>query len=516
MPGFWTVKRSLALCGLCAMGVFQAVAAIVSATAGIRLLTDGETAKDANVLVLSIGVLLLFGVQVLQRRWSERFALSYVNDLRLTFMSHVLRAPADEKSMRYGLVMTRVTNDFSAVKLWLSDGLVTLLVALAVCATIFSYLILAIPGAAAALGVGIAAWLALGLMCFIPLYRAIRKARRARGRVASRASILLNGRLAFFTHGRTGASLRTIERRANDLSQALVQRATFSGILRSSSGFVFPIMVVALLFGFFSVNAVRLHPEQLGVLIMALGLAVSQLGLAARAADYFLASRIALKRLKTILERPAIALSDKDRSLQRTGKGRGLEVRGLTIDDQEPPVSFSARAGEVVSLPDLPPETASGLLKTIAGLAKPKGGAVLLDGLALEDVKRRDWLRAVSYVSPAIPLVAGTVLQNIKLGAASSVSDKEYKHLFDRFALSIDSLSSILREDTKLDRQMALKIRLLRALVRRPSVVLVDDPDLMDHSPVLSAFLAELERHGITGLVVGQSSSGLPKVREAF
>lgn len=498
------------------MGVFQAVAAIVSATAGIRLLTEGETAKDMNLVVLSVGVLLLFGIRVLQRRWSEHFALSYVNDLRLTFMSHVLRAPADEKSMRYGLVMTRVTNDFSAVKLWLSDGLVALLVALAVCATIFAYLILAIPGAATALGFGIAVWLSIGLACFIPLYRAIRKARRARGRVASKASILLNGRLAFLTHGRTGASLRAIERRSNELAHALVQRATFSGVLRSSSDFVFPIMVVALAFGISSANSFNLDREQLGVLIMALGLAVSQLSIAARAADYFLASRIALKRLKTILARPAIALSNTEKSLQRTGKGRDLEVRGLTIDDQETPFSLSACAGEIVSLPDLPSEKASGVLKAIAGLAKPTGGVVLLDGLALEDVKRRDWLRAVSYVSPTIPLVAGTVLQNIKLGAASSVSDREYQRLFDRFALGVETLSSVMREDTKLDRQMALKVRVLRALVRRPSVVLVDDPDLMNHSPILSTFLAELERRGITGLLVGQSSCGLQKNRAAF
>ncbi|MBO9424156.1 ABC transporter ATP-binding protein [Labrenzia sp. R4_1] len=488
----------------------------MSATAGIRLLTDGETAKDTNLLVLSVGVLLLFGIQVLQRCWSERFALSYVNDLRLVFMSHVLRATADEKSMRYGLVMTRVTNDFSAVKLWLSDGLVAFLVALSVCATIFAYLFFAIPEAAAAFGFGIAVWLALGLMCFIPLNRAIRKARRARGRVASRASILLNGRLAFLTHGRTGASLRAIERRSNELSHALVQRATFSGILRSSSGFVFPIVVVALAFGISSVNSFSFDPGQLGVFIMALGLAVSQLAIAARAADYLLASRIALRRLKTILARPAIALSDKDKRLQRTGMGRDLEVRGLTIDDQQMPVSFSARAGEIVSIPDLPPETASGFLKTIAGLAKPTGGAVLLDGLALEDVKRRDWLRAVSYVSPAIPLVAGTVLQNIKLGAASSVSDEEYHCLFHRFALGTETLSCVIREDTKLDRQMALKVRLLRALVRRPSLVLVDDPDLVDHPPILSTFLAELERRGITGIVIDELSSGLPKARPTF
>ena len=107
MPKLWTAGRLLRLCGLLAIGVLQALAAIAAVGAAARLLTQSGPLPFLLAAAATAGAVAVIALRVLQRRIAEQFALAYVRELRLALVSHVLRMPADGKSLRFGSVMTR-------------------------------------------------------------------------------------------------------------------------------------------------------------------------------------------------------------------------------------------------------------------------------------------------------------------------------------------------------------------------------------------------------------------------
>ena len=499
--------------GLSLVGLFQALAAIfVGLTAG-RLLSAPGTHGIEAAFSLIAGTAVLYGARILQRRWAEGFALDYVADLRVALISHVMRTSADARPMRSGLVMTRVVNDMSAIKLWLANGLVSLIVAGVVMMTVIAGLAALHPSILPALAPALLLWIACVAVCFRPLNVRIRETRRLRGRIASYAGTILNGKLTLLLHGRHGPVTRSIDRRSRELNGAMIGRATFSGAVRSASDLVFPTIALCLGFGIAGSGVSMDSPEFFGVLMLTAGILITQLNAIGLAVEYRLAHLVAMQRLTEVFQRPTLPLAAGERRLKRRAAGLAIEVQKLEVGPGRRRVSFEVAAGEHVALAGLSAAETTDLFMQICRLTRSGGGRIMVQGQCSGEFHRRDWWRNFCLVSPALAPGGGTVGRNASLGAPSQVPDAERERICGLFGLGPDLLKQPVGEHIPAHTSVA--IRAARGVLRKAAVVLVDDGELLANETLLSVFLDELGRAGSSVVIApGASREILHRCRE--
>lgn len=509
VPRLWTGQRRGKLAGLAAIGALQGVVALAATIAGGRLLSTGDTGDQATLLMLTLisATLVLIALRIAQRRFAESFALGYVTELRSAVMSHTLRVPIGAKELKPGLVMTRVVNDLSAIKLWLANGLIGLVVAGAMVSTIIGFLIWYEPGLALALAICIGVWCLPVLVGLRPLEKAIREARRHRGRIAARAGQVLGARAAFLGYGRHNSTIRSFLRLSEKMNAALVKRATLSGLLRSSSDLIFPAVVIAASSGLaLTAGDAASKASSMAMLIMMAGMLSTHLTAVALGLEYRLAHRVALGRVMTILERPAIDLK-RGKRMEMKGRGLQLSVKNLQIGPHRQLASFSTEPGENVCLAGLSPAEANDLVMKAAGLAETASGWISLNGQDANALRPRDRLRHVTVLSPNVSLTGFHVLRDASLGSHSSVSEEDRLRILQSFGIEEISFDKKQRATGMVCPTTAVAIRAARSILRRASLLLVNDNELTQNPDMFDAFLSEARAAGATVVIANEVTS---------
>lgn len=499
----WTWRRTLQLAGLALLGIVQAAAALVVGYQGSRALTveDGLVGPLLPMTVASAAALLIVS-QVLQRRYAERFALGYVAELRTSFMSHVLRRPVDTPTMSNGLIMTRIVNDMSAIKLWLSGGLVSIVVAATVLLFVVTTLAFVVPAMAVTIAAAFLLWCIPVALCLKPLERHIRNSRRQRGKIASHAGSALAARLALLGFGRHGPTIRRLKRQSQKLNQALVARASLSGLLRASGDLIFPIVVLTTCTNIYWFSGTRIDAVSLGIVFMMTGLMATHLSAVALGLEYRLAHSVAVERIRKIFDRPAIDL-EAGKRLKRSDGPRGLFVDGLPVGDLGTIVSLSAAPGEWVWLAGLSDAEADDLALKLARLKDTGSSALELDGRPADRVRARDWWREITVVSPRFVVNNASVRTNATLGSKTTDNHDEHERILRAFGLSDKILNADHDEGRRPAGIGAHAVRAARAALRHSAVVLVNDADLMGDEPVFEVFLREMKIADATVIVLG-------------
>lgn len=172
--------------------------------------------------------------------------------------------------------------------------------------------------------------------------------------------------------------------------------------------------------------------------------------------------------------------------------------------------SLVVRPGEVVAVTGESGAGKSTLLAVVLGMLEPSAGQVLVagaDGVATEvrDLDADEWRRAVAWVPQAPYLFAGTVAENVRLGAPDAPDDEVASALV-AVGLGDVAPSLVLGERGRgLSSGQRRRVGIARAIVRRARVLLLDEPtaglDEAAEAVVLAAVSAEADRGAAVLLV---------------
>lgn len=192
-----------------------------------------------------------------------------------------------------------------------------------------------------------------------------------------------------------------------------------------------------------------------------------------------------------------------------------LEVKGVSVGYKDllavQDVSFTVKRGEVVSLIGSNGAGKSTILRTIAGLLRPRRGEILLDNKPIHVVPPYDIVKRKIAMVPEGRQLFGrlSVWDNLLLGAYALDSRQETQ----------ESLEIVLRLFPLLGERKGQRVETLsggeqqqlaiaRGLMSRPSLLMLDEPSLGIMPKLVSEIfrtIHEISQKGVTVFLVEQN-----------
>ncbi|MGD6781910.1 thiol reductant ABC exporter subunit CydD [Sutcliffiella horikoshii] len=146
----------------------------------------------------------------------------------------------------------------------------------------------------------------------------------------------------------------------------------------------------------------------------------------------------------------------------------------------------------------------STLLNLMAGLIRPSEGEVLVDGKPLYEYEEKAWFERVSYISQIPYLFSGTIADNIAIGGKADATQEEIRSAAEKAGILplIESLpegfeTKIGEAGRGLSGGEKQRLALARAFLKKPSVILFDEPTTgldLQTERILQASMKELAK----------------------
>ncbi|WP_421979358.1 hypothetical protein [Roseibium sp.] len=496
LPPVWNARRGLVCAWLVLTGFAQTLGAIALSTGSAALLTGKPDVHGAPVLmVLCISTLVTLGAFILQNRGAERFALSYVHDVRLAYARHVLLLPFDGKSPATGLSLTRLVNDLGAVKLWLSRGLIALVTLGATLLTLAGWIVAMRPSYLPPLTVGLAVWL-LGTALAMPgLRRSIRASRQRRGNIAILLGRTLPERLPLLLHGKLTPILDRLAVKSTEVCSLLVSRATWSGMMRAASRATFPVAVIS-----YALSG-GIDPDAIAQFLLIFAFLAAQLEAGAAGLEYFEANKVAREKLTRVFGIPPLAPLETGRRLEPDWS-QPIEISALELPSGDRFSGLIKPAGCTwLELDD--PQDRQHVALCLCGLTQAGAqAAIRLAGHSFADIGRKALWRSVTLISPinGIPLYQKN-RPAVVLG--SRVKDKAGENdILGRFSGLVPATTAAASR-ARADRDQ-IRIRIARALLRQPRLLVVHDDRLLGESDLLEDLREQASSLGTTLVLIAE------------
>lgn len=201
---------------------------------------------------------------------------------------------------------------------------------------------------------------------------------------------------------------------------------------------------------------------------------------------------------------------------QDTDPGERLGISGLRESVDLDNVTLTNDAGReilssltlrlqprsLVAVMGTDPVSTSALIELLLGFGQPCGGGIAIDGLPIGEIHTNSLSRQVSWVGQDGPIWHGTVSENLlgnHAGGGEAAMQEALRRVgvYEKLSDLSDGLQTVLSpDDERLDSSTRYAIGVARALIRRPAIVVVEEPDTeesFDDDACLDAllFLAE-------------------------
>jgi len=202
----------------------------------------------------------------------------------------------------------------------------------------------------------------------------------------------------------------------------------------------------------------------------------------ARVGEYRTAATVALEKVREVLTRPRRPEPPADAPDLPDGPGV-VDVHGISVNGLFGPLNARIEAGEVVALVGPNGAGKSTLLQIIAALGEADAGVVRLDGAALTDASAKSVRRAIGVVAADVPLLRGTVTDNVRYGDPEATDDEIAAVMarcgLDEVVQSLPqgSLTRVGERGARLSSGQRQRVALARALLTRPRLLLLDEAD---------------------------------------
>ena len=478
---------------LLANGLAQAFVTIATILL-IRLAFDHLiTTSQAGELNLILGIgsgLIVTAVCMgwlcmMERVDAERMGQSYIHQVRMTLFKHLSTlAPRALQRRSRGAIVLRFIGDLGALRRWVSLGLVRVSVA---GVTTFSAL-LALSVINWRLSIVVTAVLGFGALYALRLGRymreTVKESRRRRSYLAANVNEKVATMAVVQVFGQSDREQRRIKRQSGRLRDALVAKAGKIGLMRGITQSVTALASgAALLLGASEVASGRATPGTVVAAMSIVGFLVPALRDLGRVYEYWQEAGVSSKKLTDFLETPSLVQEAPDAPDLKPGPGR-LQFDGVSLSTTIRDVSVVAEPGKLIALTGPNGAGKSTLISLAARLIDPDEGRILLDGQDLAEHSLSSVRRAISMVSPDLPLLRGTIRKNL-LYRWPKAPAEEINRI--NTLCGIDEVLTELPEGDQtrvtegggnLSLGQRQRIALARALLGNPSVLLLDEADV--------------------------------------
>jgi branched-chain amino acid transport system ATP-binding protein len=180
-------------------------------------------------------------------------------------------------------------------------------------------------------------------------------------------------------------------------------------------------------------------------------------------------------------------------------------------------VTFRAETGQITAVLGANGAGKTTLLRTVSGLKEPKAGTIAMDGQALVHRKTEDIARmGVGHVPEGRGVIGEfTVEENLRLGAMTAKVNLKsgLEEQYEQFPVLGERRKQHAAKLSGGERQM---LAMARALIAKPSVLLLDEPSL-GLAPLVTAQLMHTirslcETNDLTVILVEQNASSALRI----
>lgn len=506
LPRIFAGRRKRLFLRLILNGVCQAAVAFGLAYA----LRSGLASARVGILdwpmisAIAASGLLFFGLRIFEAADAERLGQDYVMRVRLRLFKCIASRPVNASgNRRWGVTMTRMISDLNSLRNWVAVGIARSVVAGIMIVGLLGTLWTFSPLTGVAVLIMILICVGIGA-AFTPLLRRyVREARRRRGRLANNL-----GEKVFAFHtvrhfGQTRSELSKVRSHSTRLRDALVRRMRMAQVIRVLPQTTQPIAIAAVVV---LTSTTSSSWNEVPVTIMLLAMVAGALTEIARGLDYRLSFEEARRRIGDVLASPQI--TQDANAIELPGAGAlAVEVVDLQVGEAIGPLNLSASPGDIVRVSGPAGAGKTMVLLLLARFLDPEKGDIRLNGQEIRRVQVDSLYQVVQLVTPELPLLRGTVADNLSYGT-DALEDEWTNSIADACGLTndpslVEGLDSRVEEQAQnLPRGVRARIALARSATVRPRLLLIDDQSFVTDSEAGHALQNVIQLLNPTVLIV--------------